>query len=55
VWTFGASVPGVTTQDFGKDAQYGTPDLSYYGHADQPGAAQSRVLRGVPSCQYLTN
>jgi hypothetical protein len=31
VWTFGASVPGVITQDFGKDAQYGTPDLSYYG------------------------
>ena len=29
--TFGAGVPGVTTQDFGKDAQYGTLDLSYYG------------------------
>jgi hypothetical protein len=31
VWDFGNSIPGVTTEDFGRDAQYGAPDLSWYG------------------------
>jgi len=31
VWNFGNDIAGVTTQDFGKDAQYGTPDLAIYG------------------------
>jgi hypothetical protein len=31
VWNFGNVNPGVTTNDFGKDAQYGTPDVARYG------------------------
>ncbi len=27
-WDFGNTIPGVTSQDFGKDAQYGTPDVA---------------------------
>jgi hypothetical protein len=30
VWNFGNDQP-TTVKDFGKDAQYGTPDLAYYG------------------------
>jgi hypothetical protein len=30
-WNFGNVIPGVTTQTFGKDAQYGTPDIARYG------------------------
>ncbi len=30
VWNFGGQLPN-TTQNFGKDAQYGEPDLSWYG------------------------
>jgi hypothetical protein len=31
VWNFGDVVKGVTTQTFGKDAEYGTPDVARYG------------------------
>ncbi|HXQ59652.1 MAG TPA: hypothetical protein VN799_06125 [Acidimicrobiales bacterium] len=31
VWNFGNVIRGVTTQTFGKDAQYGKPDVSRYG------------------------
>jgi hypothetical protein len=31
VWNFGNVNPGVTTNDFGKDAEYGTPDVARYG------------------------
>ena len=31
LWNFGTTIRGVTAQDFGKDAQYGAPDLSFYG------------------------
>jgi hypothetical protein len=31
VWNFGNVIRGVTTQTFGKDAQYGVPDVSRYG------------------------
>jgi hypothetical protein len=31
LWNFGATIPGQTVRDFGKDAQYGAPDLSFYG------------------------
>ena len=31
VWNFGGSVPGVTTNQLGRDRQYGRPDLSFYG------------------------
>lgn len=31
VWNFGNDIPGVTRQDFGRAAQYGTPDLARFG------------------------
>jgi hypothetical protein len=31
VWNFGKILPGVTTQDFGKDAEYGSADVARYG------------------------
>lgn len=31
VWNFGNDIAGVTTKDFGKDAQYGAPDVARYG------------------------
>jgi len=31
VWNFGNDIAGVTTQDFGKDAQYGKPDTAFFG------------------------
>lgn len=31
VWNFGNVLPDVTTQTFGKDAEYGTPDVARYG------------------------
>jgi hypothetical protein len=40
VWNFGNVLPGVTTQTFGKDAQYGTSNVARFG-----GTTISRVLR----------
>jgi hypothetical protein len=31
VWNFGNEIANVTTNDFGKDAQYGTPDVARFG------------------------
>ena len=31
VWNFGKAIQGVTKQDFGGDAQYGTPNVARYG------------------------
>ncbi len=31
VWNFGDVLPGVTRQAFGRDAEYGTPDVARYG------------------------
>jgi hypothetical protein len=31
VWNFGTVLPGVTTQTFGKDAEYGQPDVARFG------------------------
>ena len=31
VWDFGKSIAGVTTEDLGKDTQYGAPDVARYG------------------------
>jgi hypothetical protein len=31
VWNFGNVLPGVTRRTFGKDAQYGTPDIARFG------------------------
>ncbi|MBV9367235.1 MAG: hypothetical protein JOY89_23615, partial [Solirubrobacterales bacterium] len=30
IWNFGKVIPGLTTQDFGGDAQYGTPNLARF-------------------------
>ena len=45
MWNFGGQLPN-TTQNFGKDAQYGEPDLSWYGGTNISSvAAQSGVRR----------
>jgi hypothetical protein len=31
VWNFGGVTPGQTTATFGRDGQYGTPDVARYG------------------------
>jgi hypothetical protein len=31
VWNFGQDIKGLTTQDFGQDAEYGKPDTARYG------------------------
>jgi hypothetical protein len=31
VWNFGNVIPGVTAQSFGRDAQYGVPDVARFG------------------------
>jgi hypothetical protein len=31
VWNFGNTIKGVTTKNFGKDAQYGTPQVAQFG------------------------
>jgi hypothetical protein len=31
LWNFGNDIQGVTTQDFGQAAQYGAPDLAWFG------------------------
>jgi len=46
VWNFGNVNPGVTTNDFGMDAEYGTPDVARFGgtltSAVMPNAAFAR-------------
>jgi hypothetical protein len=44
VWNFGNVLPGVTTQTFGKDAQYGKSDVARFG-----GTTISRVFRNPAS------
>jgi hypothetical protein len=39
LWNFGNDIKGITTNDFGKDKQYGTPDLARFG-----GTTISKVL-----------
>ncbi len=40
IWNFGNVIPGVTTQNFGKDAQYGLADIARFGGTDA-----SKVLK----------
>ena len=41
IWNFGNVLPGVTTRTFGKDAQYGNPDVAQVRrHQHQPGHDQ---------------
>jgi hypothetical protein len=52
VWNFGGTIPGVTKMAFGKDAQYGTPDLARFG-----GTATSPILTNPATaggCTSLT-
>ena len=39
LWNFGNVIAGVTTHNFGRDAEYGTPDIARYG-----GTIVSKVL-----------
>ena len=39
LWNFGNVIKGITTQSFGKDAQYGTPDVARFG-----GTSTSKVM-----------
>jgi hypothetical protein len=53
-WTFGANIPGLTTNDYGKNAQYGTLLKLVYPANGGGGATSSRyndfrqILNGVP-------
>jgi hypothetical protein len=47
VWNFGANIAGVTTNDFGKAAEYGKPDIARFG-----GTLTSKVM---PNPEYLKN
>ena len=40
IWNFGNDIAGITKSDFGKDKQYGTPDIARFG-----GTSTSKVLR----------
>ncbi len=46
VWNFGNVNPGVTTNDFGKDAEYGTPDVARFG-----GTLTSAVMPNAQSAK----
>jgi hypothetical protein len=53
IWNFGGVIPGVTTQAFGRDAQYGTSAVSVYG-----GTLISKVLSNpevTANCPALRN
>jgi hypothetical protein len=47
VWNFGNVNPGVTTNDFGKAAEYGTPDVARFG-----GTLTSAVM---PNAEFARN
>jgi hypothetical protein len=47
VWNFGSNIAGVTTNDFGKAAQYGKPDVARFG-----GTLTSKVM---PNPEFLKN
>jgi hypothetical protein len=50
VWNFGNILPGVTTQTFGGDAQYGSPDLARFGGtAASPVVANPAVTGRCPA------
>ena len=39
IWNFGQDIPGVTTNDFGKAAQYGAPAVAVFGGTDNQSEA----------------
>jgi hypothetical protein len=54
VWNFGNDIAGVTTKDFGKDAQYGVPDVAQFGGTIiTPSPINNPEVSG--KCPVLTN
>jgi hypothetical protein len=50
VWNFGNTIRNVTTQDFGKDAEYGVPDVARFGGTlTSPVMANPEFSGGCPS------
>ena len=46
LWSFGNVVPGVTTQTFGKDAQYGKSDVARFGGTDASKVFPNPAIHG---------
>ena len=46
LWSFGTVVPGVTTQTFGKDAQYGKSDVARFGGTDASKVLSNPAIHG---------
>ena len=46
LWSFGNVVPGVTTQTFGKDAQYGKSDVARFGGTDASKVLPNPAIHG---------
>jgi hypothetical protein len=50
VWNFGNTIPGVTKQSFGMDAQYGVPDVARFGGTNtSPVVANPAVTGNCPA------
>jgi hypothetical protein len=48
-WNFGNDIAGQTAQDFGQDAQYGSPDLARFGGTSISAVLSNPQLSCVPS------
>jgi hypothetical protein len=46
VWNYGNALPGVTNRTFGKDAQYGTPDIARFGGTNTSPVLPNPATRG---------
>jgi hypothetical protein len=46
VWNFGNVLPGVTTRTFGKDAEYGKPDVARFGGTNISAVRANPAFRG---------
>ena len=46
VWNFGNVNPGVTKENFGKDAQYGLSDIARYGGTDASKVLTNPAISG---------
>ena len=53
MWNFGNMIPKVTTQNFGKDHEYGTADFARFGGTvDLDGPRQPRGVGQVPGANF---
>ncbi len=52
LWNFGNVIPGVTTRNFGRDAEYGQPDVARFGGTSISAPAANPEVHG--SCPALT-